>query len=308
MTFDDNPSKFGADDMSIRSLLFVPGNSERKLEKAFLSHADALILDLEDSVDPSSKALARQQVQDAITRHHQSQPDSRKKLFVRINDNQTQDYMFDLKAAIRPGLSGIVLPKVQTPEDIELLNKHLNGLESPGGVRHRATSIFALTCETASAVFKLNLFTDCHPRLEYLTWGAEDLRVDLGALNNRDEDGEWTPPFLHARTQCLYAARATKSLPIDTVFRDFKNVSKFKADCLKSKRDGFVGRLAIHPDQIDIINQTYAASETDIDLAKRIILAFQKKPNIGAIGIDGEMYDRPHLEAAKSLIKKLGLR
>ena len=294
--------------MSIRSLLFVPGDSERKLEKAFLSHADALILDLEDSVNSTSKGIARQQVRDAIARHHKGQSGGNKKIFVRINDIQTQDYMFDLKAVIGPGLSGIVLPKVQTPEDVELLNKHLNGLESSGGVPHRAISIFALTCETSSAVFKLNSFTDCHPRLEYLTWGAEDLRVDLGALNNRDENGEWTPPFLHARTQCLYAARATKSLPIDTVFRDFKNISMFKADCLKSKRDGFVGRLAIHPNQVDIINKTYAASETEIDLAKRIILAFQKKPNIGAIGIDGKMYDLPHLEAAKSLIKKLGLR
>ena len=299
-----SPREHGAKIMQLRSFLFVPGDSERKLKKAYATNADAIILDLEDSIATERKSNARQFVRAAINAHNNRESKNSKKLFVRINGLVSSEYTNDLKAVVSPGLDGIVLPKVESFEDIEFVAKHLLGLEGPAGVKVRGVSIFALTCETARAVIKLNSFLDVHHRLKYLSWGAEDLRVDLRAANNRSDDGRWTEPFINARNQCLFAARATKSQPIETVFADYANLKGLEVDCLRSKRDGFSGRIAIHPSQIDVINRCYSPSETEIALAKRIISAFQKKPDHGAVGIDGRMYELPNLQAARDLLGK----
>jgi citrate lyase subunit beta / citryl-CoA lyase len=159
--------------------------------------------------------------------------------------------------------------------------------------------------ETAKAMFALHSYAPAQPRLFGLTWGAEDLSAALGATDNKEPDGSWTFPYELARAQCLFAASAAEVMAIDTLYADFRDSEGLERDCRRSRRDGFVGRLAIHPDQVAVINQCYAPSEAEIAHARKIVAAFEANPGAGALGVDGKMVDLPHLRAARKILASI---
>ena len=284
--------------MKLRSMLFVPGDSERKFAKAAACGADALILDLEDAVVPSRKAEARRSVQGFL-----DDPAPRRWAFiVRINPLDTGLADADLAAVVRPGLAGILLPKANGGDDVTILAEKLDRCEAEAGMTPGSVRALVVATETARAMFNLGSYAPAHARLAGLTWGAEDLAAVLGASANKEEDGSWTRPYALARTLCLYAAAAAEVAAIDTIFTDFRNPAGLEEDCRASRRDGFVGRLAIHPDQVGIINAAYTPSTAEVDHARRIVEAFAAHPQSGTLGIDGKMYDLPHLKAARNIL------
>ncbi len=287
--------------MKMRSLLFVPGVSERKFEKAAGAGADALILDLEDSVAPSQKAAARELVAGLIDRRDRRDWS----LFVRVNALDTGLTLDDLVAVVRPGLDALMIPKTSGTQDVEQIAHYLDALEARAGMAPGSVKLAIVATETARAMFALGSYAPAHPRLAALTWGGEDLAAALGATSNRDEAGEWTFPYQVARAQCLFAASAADVAAIDTVFVDFRDADGFERDCRRSRRDGFTGRMAIHPDQVAAINRCYAPSDAEIELAKRIVAAFEANPEAGTLGIDGKMVDIPHLKAARTILASL---
>ena len=287
--------------MRLRSLLFVPADSERKLERAERSGADALILDLEDAVAPSQKAKAR-----ALAAAVTSRADARPfRLFVRVNALDTGLTLEDLAAVVGPGLDAIVIPKANGPDDVARIGHWLDALEIKAGMAAGAVKLAVVATETARAMFALGSYAPAHPRLIALTWGAEDLSAALGATDNKEADGAWTFPYALARAQCLFAAAAAEVAAVDTVFVDFRDLDGLARDCRRSRRDGFQGRLAIHPDQIEAINRAYAPSEAEVAEARRIVAAFEADPGRGAFALDGRMIDLPHLKAARRTLASL---
>jgi len=284
--------------MRLRSLLFVPGDSERKFAKAQTTGADALILDLEDSVAPSQKAAARKTVATWL--------DDRSprawSFFVRVNGLDTGLTLDDLVATVKPGLDGLLIPKADSAEDIVRFGHYLDALETKAGIAVGSVKIAVVATETAKAMFALGSYTPAHPRLVALTWGAEDLAAALGATDNKEPDGAWTFPYQVARAQCLFGASAADVLPIDTIHADFRDLEGLERECRRSRRDGFVGRMAIHPDQVETINRCYSPSEAEIAHAQRIVDAFAANPGAGALGVDGKMVDIPHLKAARKTL------
>jgi len=287
--------------MRLRSLLFVPGDSERKFAKARGSGADALILDLEDSVAPSQKAAARaivgRLVEDAAP-HDWA-------FFVRINALDTGLTLDDLCAVVKPGLDALLIPKTNGAADVERIGHYLDVLESKSGMAPGAVKLATVATETAKAMYALGSYAPAHPRLVGLTWGAEDLSAALGATDNKEPDGAWTFPYAVARAQCLFAASAAEVAPIDTLYVDFRDPEGLERDCRRSRRDGFVGRIAIHPDQVATINRCYAPSEPEIAHARKIIAAFAANPGVGTLGVDGKMVDIPHLKAAQKTLASI---
>jgi len=284
--------------MRLRSLLFVPGDSERKFARASESGADALILDLEDAVAPQKKATARAYVASLI--------DERSTrgwaFFVRVNGLDTDMTLDDLAAVVKPGLDALLIPKANGAADIERIGCYLDALETKAGMTPGAVKLAVVSTETPKAMFNLGSYASAHPRLLGLTWGAEDLGAAIGATSNKEPDGTWTFPYKVARAQCLFAAAAAEVAPIDTLFADFKDADGLARDCRESRRDGFVGRIAIHPDQITTINRCYAPSEAEVEQARKIVEAFEANPGAGTLGIDGKMYDVPHLKAARKTL------
>ena len=282
----------------MRSLLFVPGDSEKKLAKALESGADALILDLEDSVAPPQKAAAREIVgrlaEDKAPRHWA--------LFVRINALDTGLALDDLCAVVKPGLDALLIPKTNGALDVERIAHYLDALETRSGMPQGSVKLAIVATETAKAMFTLSSYAPAHPRLVGLTWGAEDLSAAIGAIDNKEADGAWTFPYTVARAQCLFAASAAEVAPIDTLFVDFRDTEGLERDCRRSRRDGFTGRIAIHPDQVATINRCYAPSEAEIAHAERIVAAFAANPGAGTLGVDGKMVDIPHLKAAQKTL------
>jgi citrate lyase subunit beta/citryl-CoA lyase len=280
--------------MRLRSLLFVPGDSEKKFLRAGKSGADALILDLEDAVAPQRKAEARAMVASWI-----DTPTARDwACLVRVNALDTGLTLGDLAAIVRLGLDGILVPKANGAQDIARIGYYLDALEERAGMTQGAVKIAVVSTETPTAMFNLGSYTPPHPRLVGLTWGAEDLGAAIGATANKGPDGNWTFPYQVARAQCLFAAAAADVAPIDTLFADFRNDEGLAADCRLARRDGFTGRIAIHPDQVATINACFTPSDEDVAHARRVIDAFAAAPDAGTIGIDGKMYDIPHLKAA----------
>ena len=287
--------------MKLRSLLFVPGDSERKFARAAGCGADALILDLEDSVAPSQKRLARDLVASLIDRG-----DKRDwRFFVRVNALDTGLTLDDLASVVRPGLDGIMVPKANSAADIARIGRDLDALEARAGMPPGAVKFAVVATETAKAMFALGSYAPAHPRLVALTWGAEDLSAAVGATANKEPDGAWTFPYQVARAQCLFAASAAEVAPIDTIFVDFRDLEGLERDCRRSRRDGFVGRMAIHPDQALTINRSYAPSESEIEHARKIVAAFDANPGAGTLGVDGKMVDIPHLKAAKRTLASI---
>jgi citrate lyase subunit beta/citryl-CoA lyase len=288
-------------DMRLRSLLFVPGDSERKFARASDCGADALILDLEDSVVGSEKAAARALVAGLIDQ----QPKRAWSLVVRINALDTGLALDDLAAVVKPGLDALLIPKVNGAADLERIGHYLDALEAKAGMAPGSVKLASVATETAKAMFALHSYAAAQPRLFALTWGAEDLSAALGATDNKKPDGSWTFPYELARAQCLFAASAAEVMAVDTLYADFRDSEGLERDCRRSRRDGFVGRLAIHPDQVPAINRAYAPSEAEIAHARKIAAAFEANPGAGALGVDGKMVDLPHLKAARKILASI---
>jgi citrate lyase subunit beta/citryl-CoA lyase len=288
--------------MRLRSLLFVPGDSARKAARGAGSGADALILDLEDAVAPENKVAARAHVAALLA----AGAPRDWQFWVRVNAFDTDLTLDDLAAVVVPGLDGIVLPKAEGARDVERLGHHLDALEAARGLERGRVRILVVATETPAAMFVLGSYAPAHPRLAGLTWGAEDLSAALGASGNKDADGRWRFPYLAARAQCLFAAAAAGVLPIDTLFSDFRDPSGLADDCRAGRADGFAGRLAIHPDQVPIINDGFRPSDAEVAAARRLVAAFAAQPGAGTIGLDGRMVDIPHLKAARRVLSDAG--
>jgi len=287
--------------MKLRSLLFVPGDSERKFARARESAADALILDLEDAVAPSQKPAARAHVVRLIDQEKTRQW----AFFVRVNALETGLTLDDMAAVVKPGLDALLIPKADSAADVARIALYLDALEARSGMSQGSVKLAVVCTETPKAMFNLGSYAPAHPRLVALTWGAEDLGAVIGATDNKEPDGAWTFPYQVARVQCLFAAAAAEVAPIDTLFANFKDPEGLERECRRSRRDGFSGRVAIHPDQVAIINRCYAPSEAEIAQARRIVEAFEANPGVGTLGIDGKMYDIPHLKAARKTLASL---
>jgi citrate lyase subunit beta / citryl-CoA lyase len=287
--------------MKLRSLLFVPADSERKFAKADGSGADALILDLEDSVAPSRKAFARDAVKNLLG------GDPRNWSFlVRINSFGTGLTLEDLAAVVRPGLDGILIPKVNGIEDVDLVSHYVDVLEVVAGVPPGHVKLLTVATETPAAMIGFSGYVRKNKRLVAMTWGGEDLSAALGALTPREADGSWTFPYQVARAQCLFAAGAAGAAALETLYVDFRDQQGLAESCKIARRDGFVGRIAIHPDQVATVNSCFTPSDPDLAHARRVVAAFAAAPDVGTVGIDGKMYDIPHLVAAKRTLASVG--
>jgi citrate lyase subunit beta / citryl-CoA lyase len=287
--------------MKLRSLLFVPADSERKFAKASGIGADALILDLEDSVAPPRKALARDMVKNLL-----GGPPRDWAFLVRVNPLGSGLTLEDLAAVVRLGLDGILIPKVNGTQDIELISNYVDALEIAAGITPGHVKLLVVATETPAAMTGFSSCAIPSRRLVAMTWGAEDLGAALGALSNKEVNGDWTFPYQLARAQCLFAAGAAGVLALDTLYGDFKDAEGLAESCRIARRDGFVGRIAIHPDQVAIINSCFTPSEADLAHARRVVAAFAAEPDAGTLGIDGKMYDMPHLIAAKRALASVG--
>ena len=281
----------------LRSLLFVPGDSERKLEKSLDTSADALIFDLEDAVAPERKSLAREMVaQHLADRKANEGP----QLWVRINPVSSGNAGAELEAVLSRNLAGIVLPKAEGPEDIRIISSKLDELERGA---EQPIAILPVVTETARAALTLHRYLDTDlPRLYGMTWGAEDLSADIGATTNRDPDGRFAFTYRMVRSQALLAATAVGIEAVDTVYTDFRDIEGLREDSRRSYREGFSGRLAIHPAQVDVINESYSPAAEDIAHAERVVAAFEAKSGMGTVGLDGKMLDRPHLLQAQKVL------
>lgn len=283
--------------MILRSLLFVPGDSERKLAKAESSPADVLILDLEDSVAPERTEMARGMVREYLAAH----PDRRgRQIWVRVNPVSTGKALPDLAAVVRGGPDGILQPKTDSGADVALLDHYLSALEHRDGIAPGSIRIVPVASETPRAVLAFDSYRGCSPRLAALTWGAEDLAAALGASANRVPDGSYEFTYRMARSLCLVAAKAACVEAIDTIWADFRDAKGLREDCEAARRAGFAGKLAIHPDQVPIINEAFSPSAGDVEYARRVVAAFAQ--GAGAVGLDGKMLDMPHLKQAQHVL------
>ena len=282
-----------------RSFLFVPADSERKLEKAGGTEADALILDLEDSVAPSSRPAARQ-----LAAEYLREKDN---VWVRINPLESDDSIADLEAVMVSAPAGIVLPKPRSATDAGTLADHLDRLEKQHGIKPGSTLIMALCTEHPEALFTLRSYIGATARLYGLSWGAEDLSAAVGATTNRDDSGTWLPQYELARSLCLFAAAAAEVAAVDTVFTDFRDSEGLLRYASHARRDGFSGMLAIHPSQVEIINSAFEPTAEELERAARIVRLFDENPGAGTVGLDGKMIDRPHLVQAQRLLQAKGI-
>lgn len=287
----------------MRSYLFVPGDDERKISKALASQADALILDLEDSVTASRKAMAREVTAAALT----SVSDEGPKLFVRINPLTSGLAQDDLAAIMKAAPYGIMQPKSRSAADAVTLSSMLSRLEAEFGRQDHATKLLVLATELAAAVQNMAGYDASGPRLCGLTWGAEDLSADIGASATRNDVGAYTDVFAMARTKTLLAAKSASVYQhvnaIDTVYPNFRDEKGFAEDCAIAARDGFTAKLAIHPVQVDEINRIFTPNEDEIARARAIVAAFAECKT-GVTSLEGQMLDRPHLLKAQRLIER----
>ncbi|NKL20203.1 HpcH/HpaI aldolase/citrate lyase family protein [Rhizobium leguminosarum] len=277
--------------MRLRSLLFVPGDRPERFEKALASGADAVILDLEDSVAPASKPRAREAVHDFVLRRA---GDSN--LLIRINPLASPEFEDDLAALSGLHPFGIMLPKAEGAASVWKLAGFLSS-EIP---------ILPIATETPSAIFEIGSYRDVSTSLCGLTWGAEDLPAAMGAATARRTDGRYTPPFELARSLMLFAAHAAAVPAIDTIYPDFHDLSGLRAYVGRARRDGFSGMMAIHPNQVEVINHAFTPDESEIAWAEKVAAAFAARPDAGVIQLDGRMLDMPHLKLALRLLNAAG--
>jgi citrate lyase subunit beta/citryl-CoA lyase len=286
----------------MRSLLFVPADDARKLDKAMASGADAVIVDLEDSISAQGKADAR--VSAAAFIGNAGKATHRPRLLVRINGLATGLADADLDAVVPARPDAIMLPKAEGGADIVRADAKLAAREAIAGLSDGCIKIVAIATETATALFLAGTYGGASARLEGLTWGGEDLSAELGAETNRDSNGDFLDPYRLARALCLAGAAAARVQAIDTVTVDFRNVAALRRESEEARRDGFTGKMAIHPAQVPIINEVFTPSAAAVAQARAVIAAFEAQPNKGTVGIDGVMYDRPHLDRARQLLAR----
>lgn len=275
--------------MKLRSMLFVPGDRPDRMAKALGLGADAVILDLEDSVAAENKPEARRAVAD-FRAAHPSAP-----LWVRINPLDSPEAEKDLAAVVGSRPDGIMLPKAEGGDSVTELAHRLT---ERGNV---TAMILPLSTETPAALFALGTYAGTK-RLAGLSWGAEDLSAAIGASTAREEDGRYTPPFELARSLCLFGAAAAGVPPIETIYPDFRDLDGLAAYAARARRDGFLGMLAIHPAQVPVINAAFTPSAADIAHAKAVVAAFAANPGAGVLSLDGKMIDRPHLVQAQRIL------
>ncbi|MFW6077908.1 MAG: HpcH/HpaI aldolase/citrate lyase family protein [Hyphomicrobiales bacterium] len=275
----------------MRSLLFVPADSERKIARGLASGADVVILDLEDSVAAANKPAARRLAAEVLGSQRGDAP----MLIVRVNALGSGLVEYDVEAVMPAAPDGFMQPKTRGAEDV----KALAALAGSDGL-----PIIAIATETARALFGLKTYADAVPPLAGLTWGAEDLSSDLGAESSRDDAGQLTDPYRLARTLCLIGARAADVEPIDTVYVNYRDRDGLEAECRAAARDGFTGKMAIHPDQVEPINRIFTPAPKAVARAQRIVEAFRAAGDAGVVGLDGEMLDRPHLVRAEQLLAR----
>jgi citrate lyase subunit beta / citryl-CoA lyase len=287
----------------MRSLLFVPADSDRKLEKAPACGADILVLDLEDAVATERKIAAR----DGAANFLKSRPSEGPQIHIRVNGHKSGLLGADLDAVVPARPDAILLPKSTCGGDIALLSAMIAVREAMADLEDGAIRILAIATETPGAIFQMGTYRGSSARLAGLVWSSEDLMAALGAETGRDETGEFTDPFRLARTLCLYAAADAGVTAIDRVFPNFRDGPALKAEALAARRDGFTAKTAIHPDQVAIINEVFTPTVESIDRAKAIVAAFEAAPGAGVVGLDGEMLDLPHFAKAKSILARARL-
>lgn len=282
----------------VRSMLFVPADSERKMAKGTDTGADALILDLEDAVAPSRTHIARQMAVDYL----RGRPDrSRQQLWVRINPLDTEAALLDLVVAAGAP-DGIVLPKVRSAAEVTRLSNYLDALEVREGIDKGSIRIAPVATETPQALFTLGSYEGCTPRLAAITWGAEDIAAALGASTNRRPDGEYDTVYQLACALCLAAAHAAGVQPIDTIWADFKDDAGLLRDAQRARQRGFTGKIAIHPGQVATINAAFTPSSDELAWSRRVVEEFASNPGLGTVGMDGKMLDMPHLKQAQRVL------
>ncbi len=284
----------------LRSMLFVPADNDRKLEKGLTSGADAIILDLEDAVAPSRKKIAREAAATYIQTHSSA---TTPQLYVRINPLDSGLALLDLASVLVHGLAGILLPKTTSAADVIRLGYFLDALEVRAEMTAGHVSVIPVATETAPAMLNMGTFAGVIPRLSGITWGAEDLSAAIGAIANREENGQLSPLYEWAGSLCLCAAAAAGVPAIDTLYANYKDDSGLATSCAQSRRRGFRGRIAIHPAQVHTINKAFTPSQKEREHAQRIVDAFTAQPDAGTVGIDGLMYDIPHLKQARQTLQ-----
>jgi citrate lyase subunit beta/citryl-CoA lyase len=287
----------------MRSLLFVPADGGKKLDKAMVSGAHAVIIDLEDSVTVDRKPEARKLALAFLKEAGKTK--QRPRLFVRVNGLETGMIDDDLDAVVPGAPDGILFPKAEGGPTVTHVDAKLTAREAIADLAEGHVKILAQNVESAAGFFAAGSYRGSSKRLIGVTWGPEDLSAELGAEANRDSTGRLTEPYRLARSVCLFSAAAAKTAAIETVFVDFRNEEGLRKDTEDAKRDGFVGRLAIHPAQVPIINAVFEPSAEQIAHAKRVVAAFAAQPGAGAVGIDGKMFDRPHLVRAQALLSSV---
>jgi len=270
-----------------RSWLFVPADSERKVAKALESEADAIIFDLEDSVAPQQKAAARTLVKGLPARSGGPQ------WWVRINPLGSEYLRDDLELLGVADIHGIVLPKAESGADVTEL-AHRTG----------TIPIHAIVTETAASLFGLLSYRQPGSPLAAMSWGAEDLSAALGAASKTGADGELSFTYRMARSLCLAGAVAAGVQPVDGVFADFRDLDGLKVESEAAAREGFTGKLAIHPAQVAVINAAFTPSADDISHAEAIVAAFEAQPGAGVLSVGGKMVDRPHLIQAQRILER----
>lgn len=289
----------------MRSWLFAPGDSDKKLAKAIASDADIALLDLEDSVAPENKPAARTQVAQVL-----GAADDHARLWVRINPLTTPDAIADLAAIMPAAPGGIFLPKAEGAADITRLHHYLTAFEAAHGIGQGATRIAALVTETAAAMFRTGEYAGDYPgreRLAALSWGAEDLSSALGAREQRGADGEYAHTYEMARSLCLIGAAAAGVAAIETVQPEFRDLAALETRARRVRAAGFAGMLAIHPAQVAPINTAFTPSAEELAHARAIVQAFADHPGAGTVGLNGAMLDRPHLMLAQSLLAEANI-
>ncbi|MBV1917355.1 MAG: CoA ester lyase [Sphingomonadaceae bacterium] len=290
-----------AESFTARSWLFAPGDSEKKMTKATGGAADIVLLDLEDAVAPEAKADARRMVHDFIA----ANPDERHRLWVRINPFDGEWTLLDLAAIMpaRPG--GIMLPKIEGRADVERLDHCLSALEVANGIEEGSTRVILLATETAASMFHTGDYKGCR-RVVALSWGAEDLAASLGVYDNTDDEGRYRFTFELARSLTLVGAVTAEVIPIETISANFRDLDALRERAQRVRREGFKGMMAIHPAQVDIINQAFTPTEEEIAEAQEIVALFAANPGVGTIGFKGGMLDKPFLARAEALLKQAG--
>ena len=287
----------------MRSLLFVPADGGPKLDKAMASGADAVIVDLEDSIMAERKEAARKLVFDFIKAN--ADKAQRPRLLVRINGLDTGMTDADLDAIVPGKPDAVLFPKAEGGATVTHVDAKLTAREAIAGLPEGSIKILAQTVESAAGLFSAGTYRNCSARLIGMTWGPEDLSAELGAEANREADGALTEPYRIARAMWLYGAAAAKVPAIETIHVNFRDPDVLRRDTELARRDGFTGRLAIHPAQVAVINAVFTPSAEQIEKAKAVVAAFTAKPGAGAVAIDGKMYDRPHLARARALLASL---